>query len=120
MFIIYKSIKNKYYFILKAGNNQNIITSEMFQKKEECCDAIELTIQNSMDDNNYERRIAPNGSYYFKIRIVNGKVIGTSEKYANNINCENGIDAVKKYAPISSTIDASTIPRHKKTPIATR
>ncbi|GHU78739.1 hypothetical protein FACS1894145_1440 [Bacteroidia bacterium] len=41
-----------------------------------------------------------NGEYMFNLKASNGQVILTSEGYANKAGCLNGIESVKKNAPL--------------------
>lgn len=46
-----------------------------------------------------------NDQYYFVLKAGNGQVIATSEMYVNKQGCKNGIESVKKNAPIAKVID---------------
>lgn len=46
-----------------------------------------------------------NGEFQFNLKSNNGLVILTSEGYTTKANCENGIDAVKRYAVEDSNFE---------------
>lgn len=49
----------------------------------------------------------------FDLKAMNGEVIGTSEVYSSKSACSNGIESVKKNAPISEVED-QTIEGYKE------
>jgi len=53
----------------------------------------------------FEIRKASNGQYYFVLKAENGKIIATSEMYETKQGCKNGIESVKKNAPIAEVED---------------
>lgn len=53
----------------------------------------------------YVIRRARNNQFYFTLDAPNNEVIATSETYTTKSACKEGIEAVKKYAPIARTID---------------
>lgn len=46
------------------------------------------------------------GKYRFKLKAANGEIIATSEGYASKAGCVNGIESVKKNAPIAKVVEA--------------
>lgn len=53
----------------------------------------------------FEINRSNDGQYYFNLRAPNNEIIATSEMYTSKQNCENGINAVKRYAPSASIED---------------
>ncbi len=105
-FVIDKSEKNgEFYFNLKAGNGQVILTSEMYAAKQGCKNGIESVKKNAPDDGRYERKESKNGKPFFVLKAGNGEVIGRSEMYESEASMENGIESVKKNAPDAETVD---------------
>ena len=47
------------------------------------------------------------GEYRFRLKADNGEIIAVSEGYASKQGCENGIDAVRRYAPNAEVDDLS-------------
>jgi Uncharacterized conserved protein len=48
----------------------------------------------------YEIKEAKNGKFHFNLKASNGQVIGTSQLYASEASCKNGIESVMKNAPL--------------------
>ena len=97
----------QYRFILKAGNGEPILNSELYKAKASAVNGIESIQKNSGDDARYERLTAKNGKPYFNLKAGNGQIIGASEMYESTSARENGIESVKKNAP-DATIDDQT------------
>ena len=55
-------------FVLKAGNGEVILTSELYKAKASAHNGIESVQKNSSDDSRYERLEAKNGKPYFLVR----------------------------------------------------
>ena len=47
-----------------------------------------------------------NKKYRVRLKAANGEVIATGEAYASKEGCVNGIESVKKNAPISKIVEA--------------
>ncbi len=43
------------------------------------------------------------GKFRFRLKAANGEIIATSEAYSSKEGCVNGIESVKKNAPIAKT-----------------
>ena len=46
------------------------------------------------------------GKYRFRLKAANGEIIATSEAYTTKDGCANGIESVKKNAPIAKITEA--------------
>jgi uncharacterized protein YegP (UPF0339 family) len=46
------------------------------------------------------------GKYRFRLKAANGEMIATSEGYASKQGCVDGIESVKKNAPIAKIVEA--------------
>jgi uncharacterized protein YegP (UPF0339 family) len=46
------------------------------------------------------------GKYRFRLKAANGETIATSEGYSSKAACVNGIESVKKNAPIAKVVEA--------------
>ncbi len=100
MFEIFQSEKNKkYYFNLKAGNGQVILSSQGYADMSGAKNGVDSVKKNSADDSKFERKTAANGKFHFSLKAGNGQVIGTSQMYASEAGMENGIASVKNNAP---------------------
>jgi uncharacterized protein YegP (UPF0339 family) len=102
-----KSANGKYYFNLKAGNGQVILSSEMYESKAAANNGIESVRKNGTDDKNFERKTSTNGQFYFNLKAGNGQVIGSSEMYTTEAARDNGIESVKTNCS-TATVDDLT------------
>ena len=98
MFELKKS-DDKYHFVLKAGNSQVILSSQMYASKSSAMNGIESVQKNCGDDKSYEKKTAKNGKFHFNVKSTNGQIIGSSQMYAGESGMNNGIESVKKNAP---------------------
>jgi len=55
----------------------------------------------------FELKKAKNGQFHFNLKAGNGQVIATSEMYTTKAAALNGIESVKKNAPIADIDDKS-------------
>ena len=92
---IKNSSDGQFYFVLKAGNGEVILTSEMYTAKQSCENGIESVKNNGGDDDNYNRLTSADNKDYFTLEAANGEVIGNSEMYESSEGMENGIQSVK-------------------------
>lgn len=100
------SSNGKYYFNLKAGNGQIILSSEMYESKAAAENGIESVKKNAADDGRYDRKTSASGKPYFNLKAGNGQNIGKSEMYESTASMENGIESVKKNGPDAATVEA--------------
>ena len=47
------------------------------------------------------------GQFRFNLKAGNGEIIATSEAYTTKAGCKNGIESVKKNAPVAEVVDES-------------
>ncbi|MGB9189476.1 MULTISPECIES: YegP family protein [unclassified Acinetobacter] len=85
----------QYRFVLKAGNGEVILSSELYKSKASAQNGIESVQKNSPEDSRYERLEAKNGKPYFNLKAANYQIIGTSQLYASEQAREKGIESVK-------------------------
>ncbi len=104
-FELKKSKSGKFMFNLKAGNNQVILTSELYNEKAGAENGIESVRKNAGDDANYERKTSVKDEPYFVLKAANGQVIGSSEMYSSASAMENGIASVKANGPGAPVVD---------------
>jgi uncharacterized protein YegP (UPF0339 family) len=98
-FEIKKAKDGEFYFHLKAGNGQIILSSEMYEAKSSATNGIESVKKNAADDSRYERKDTKNGQFMFNLKAANHQVIGTSETYTTTTARDHGIESVKENAP---------------------
>ena len=109
VFEIFNGSNSQYYFRLKAANGEKILASEGYTTKDNCRNGIASVKANATADSNYERRRSVNEHYYFNLKSAhNGQVIGTSEMYVSAQGRDNGIESVKRNAPIAEVKDLTT------------
>ena len=98
MFELKKS-GEKFHFVLKAGNGQVILSSQMYASKASAMNGIESVKKNCGNDDCWERKTAKNGKFHFNLKSTNGQIVGSSQMYASESGMNNGIDSVKTNAP---------------------
>jgi uncharacterized protein len=94
-FELSNSSDGQFRFVLKAGNAEVILTSELYTAKESAKNGIASVQANCDDDSRYERKTSSNGKPFFNLKAANHQVIGTSQMYADESARENGIASVK-------------------------
>lgn len=94
-FELSKSKNDQFRFVLKAGNAEIILVSELYTTKAAAQNGIASVQSNSPQDERYERKTATNGKFYFTLKAANHQVIGTSEMYETEAGREKGIASVK-------------------------
>ena len=99
MFEIYQSEKSgKFYFRLKAGNGEVILTSQAYKDKAGCSNGVASVAKNGCDESKFEVKEAADGRGYFVLKAGNGQIIGQSQMYKSDSGLKNGIASVGKNA----------------------
>ena len=96
---VLKNNGSQWHFNLLAGNNEPILSSEMYESKPAAENGIESVRSNSQREGAFDERVAKNGQHYFVLIATNGQIVGQSEMYTSSAGCKNGIESVKKNAP---------------------
>lgn len=94
-FELNKSSDGQFRFVLKAGNGEVILTSELYTTRASAENGIASVRTNSPHDERYEKKTASNGKYHFNLKAANHQVIGSSQMYASEQTRETGIASVK-------------------------
>ena len=94
-FELSKSSDNQFRFVLKAGNGETILTSELYTSKASAEKGIASVRSNSPQEERYEKKTASNGKFYFNLKAANHQIIGSSQMYATAQSRETGIASVK-------------------------
>ena len=97
-FELSKSSDNQFRFVLKAGNGETILTSELYTSKASAEQGIASVRSNSPQEERYEKKTASNGKFYFNPKAANHQIIGSSQMYATAQSRETGIASVKAMA----------------------
>lgn len=100
-----KSKDGQFRFVLKAGNAETILASELYKTRSSADNGIASVQKNSPLDERYEKKVAKNGKHYFNLKAGNHQVIGTSEQYESEKSCDNGIASVKTNGPTTTIKD---------------
>ena len=103
-FELKKSTNGQFYFNLKAGNGEVILTGETYTSKPGALSGIASVRVNAPVDERYVRNTSTNGQPFFTLKAANGEALGRSEMYSSSAAMENGIASVKANAP-SATLD---------------
>ncbi|MEN8108931.1 MAG: YegP family protein [Pseudomonadota bacterium] len=106
-FVITKGKDGKYYFNLKAGNGEVILTSQGYKAKADCMNGIESVKKNSQSEGHFEVKKSNDGKDYFVLNATNGQSIGKSQMYKSESGCSNGMKSVTSNAAEASVADES-------------
>lgn len=104
-FEVYKDKKGEFRFRLKAGNGQNILGSEGYSKKASCMNGIESVKKNSQNPDRFEKKKTASGKFTFRLCASNGQCVGTSQTYASESGCDNGMKSVAASSQGAATDD---------------
>ena len=94
-FELSKSKDGQFRFVLKAGNAETVLSSELYKSKRSAANGIASVQANCANDARFERKTASNGKTFFNLKAGNHQVIGTSQMYATEASRDNGIASVK-------------------------
>lgn len=95
-FELSKSKDGQFRFVLKAGNSETILTSELYRSRAAALNGMVSVRSNCTMDERYEKKTSANGKVYFNLKAGNHQVIGTSQMYASAQSLEAGIASVKR------------------------
>lgn len=104
-FVITTQSNGEFHFNLIANNGQVILSSQGYSAHASCLNGIDSVRRNSADDSKFVTKAASDGRPYFVLMATNGQVIGTSQMYADDASCKNGIASVKANAPAADIDD---------------
>lgn len=107
-FVIDKAKNGKFYFVLKAGNGQVILQSQMYAALADARGGVESVRRNGTDEKNFRKLQSSRDEPYFTLVATNGQVIGQSEMYSGASARDNGIASVQQNAP-QATLDESAL-----------
>lgn len=107
-FHLKKSSDGQFRFVLKAGNGETILTSELYKAKPAALNGIESVKKNAPLDERYEKKVDKGGHPRFNLKAANHEVIGSSEGYSNEAARDAGIESVKANAS-TATVEDETL-----------
>ena len=114
---VVKATKTGFVFNLKAGNGEVIATSEVYTTEAACMKGVESVRNNAADAKLEDQTVAEvaavtnpkfelytdkAGEFRFRLKARNGEVIAASEGYKAKASCLNGIDSVRRNAPVAA------------------
>jgi uncharacterized protein YegP (UPF0339 family) len=102
---INKATDGRFYFVLKAGNNEVILTSQLYTAKAGASTGIESVRTNSVLPERYQLLSNTEGRPYFNLTAVNGQVIGTSQQYSSTAARDAGVRSVQANGPTRAVED---------------
>lgn len=106
-FELSKSSDGQFKFVLKAGNAETVLTSELYKSKGAAEGGIASVQTNCADDGRYEKKVSTNGKHFFVLKAGNHQVIGSSQMYANEAARDAGIASVKANGATETVKDNS-------------
>ena len=104
-FVVKESSNGQFMFVLKAGNNEVILTSELYVQKRGAENGIASVRENAAHDAHFDRRVSKSGEPYFVLKAGNGEIIGTSEMYSSASSMRKGIASVRKNSQFAAIDD---------------
>ena len=104
-----KSSDGQFRFVLKAGNAETILTSELYTTRAAADGGIASVQTNSPLDERYEKKTTKDGQPYFNLKAGNHEIIGNSETYSSDAARDKGIASVKANGP-TTVIKDKTLP----------
>jgi uncharacterized protein len=90
-----KSSDGQYRFVLKAGNAETILTSELYKEKKSAENGIASVQKNCGSDDRYELKTSADNKYFFNLKAANHQIIGSSQRYASESSRGAGVESVK-------------------------
>jgi uncharacterized protein YegP (UPF0339 family) len=104
-FVIQKAKNGRFFFNLRAANNQTVLTSEMYNSKAAGMNGIAAIKKNAPKKSQFERKLSKSGKPYFVLLAANREPIGSSEVYSSRSAMENCIKAVQRAAAKAVIVD---------------
>ena len=97
-----KSSDGQFRFVLKAGNAETILTSELYGSKASAENGIASVQTNAPLDVRFDRKVASDGKSFFNLKAANHQVIGTSQMYKSAASRDKGIESVQTNGPTTT------------------
>ncbi|MES2102457.1 MAG: YegP family protein [Pseudomonadota bacterium] len=94
-FELSKSKDGQFHFVLKAGNGETILTSELYHTRASAETGMASVRTNCALDERYERKESSNEKFFFNLKAANHQVIGSSQMYKTEASRATGIESVK-------------------------
>jgi uncharacterized protein len=104
-FEILKASDGHYYFHLKAGNGEIILSSQQYKAKASAQGGIDSVKTNAPVEARFERKTSVGDQPFFVLVAANGETLGRSQMYSSTAAMDKGIESVKANAPTASVED---------------
>ena len=104
-FVISKRFNDEYKFVFTSRKGKAIFTSNSYELKFECEEAVEIFRQN-VDKSVFLRHKTAKGQYFFKL-MMDDALFAISRKYSTELRLQKGINEIVLYAVKSETLDFS-------------
>ncbi len=99
------SSDGQFHFVLKAGNAETILTSQLYTAKAAAENGIASIQTNCASDDQYEKLDSKDDRFYFNLKAANHQIIGTSQMYTTAGSRDHGIASVKENGTTKSVKD---------------
>ena len=106
-FELSNSKDGQFRFVLKAGNGETILVSELYTTRAAAENGIASVQKNSPLPERFEKKTASNGKPYFVLKAANHQVIGSSEMYSTETACANGMASVQANGATAAVKDVT-------------
>jgi uncharacterized protein YegP (UPF0339 family) len=106
-YVISKTSNGKFHFVLKAANSEVILSSQTYADLAGAKNGIDSVKASAAADASFKRLKSSRDEPYFTLVAANGQVVGQSEMYSSERARDNGIDSVKRNAPVAGVDDRS-------------
>jgi uncharacterized protein YegP (UPF0339 family) len=93
-FEISRSNDGQFRFVLKAGNAETILSSELYKSRDAAENGIESVRKNAGLEARYEKKTASDGRFFFNLEAGNHQTIGSSQMYTTEAARDGGIASV--------------------------
>jgi uncharacterized protein len=104
-FVITKRFNDEYKFEFTSRKGKTIFTSNPFELKFECEEAIDF-LKKNLKTATFLKSKSSSGKYFFRL-LIDNKQQTISRKYATQLMLEKGINEILKYALNSEVLDFS-------------
>lgn len=104
-FELYEDKAGEFRFRLKAGNGENIGSSEGYKAKAGAKNGIASVQKNAGLEERYKIFEGKSGKWYFNLKAGNHEVILSSQGYSTESGAKKGTEAVMRAAPDAAVVE---------------
>lgn len=97
-FVVSTAKSGKFHFVLKAGNGEVILSSQMYASVTDALNGVQAVKDNAGVAERFQKLTSKKGEPYFTLMATNGQVVGNSEMYSSERSRDGGIASVMKNA----------------------